>query len=100
MNHDCIFCSHVGECNYTPVGNEVMPNASDIDEFCRDGGQMSCNRFMKDGGKDSNEYHVRIEVMVHVHAPDQSVAVMQALTSLRNEGFCDLTLLGAERRGI
>jgi len=100
MNRECIFCSHVGECNYTPASNEVMPSASDIDNFCRDGGQKACSRFMQGTGMDDSEYQVRIEVMMHVHAPDQSTAVLQALGSLRNEGFSDLTLLGSERRGV
>jgi len=100
MNRDCIFCSHIGECNYTTVVNEVMPSASDIDDFCRDGGQESCNRFMSGAGMDDAEYHVKIEVMMSIRALDQSEAIMRALSSLRDDGFNDLQLLGIERRGV
>jgi len=98
MNRDCIFCSHVGECNYTPSNNEVMPSASDVDEFCRDGGSGACNRFSITDDMGDNEFSVKIEVVVHIHAPDSDTAIMQALAGLRNEGFDNLNLLNVERR--
>jgi len=89
----CLFCSVVGECLYTPMTGEGVPQAVDIDGFCTDGGARGCPKYLE--GADTNEktFLVKVATVVQVRAPSEQVAVEHAKQALRNEGFTGLELL-------